>query len=295
MELKTIYGDIIFALEGAKTVLEVVKAAIEAKKSLRSADLRSADLSGADLRGADLRSANLSGAELSSADLRSAELSSADLRSANLSGAHLSGADLRSANLSGANLSSADLSSAELSRANLSGADLSSADLRGANLSGADLRSADLSSANLSRANLYCANLSGAELSSADLRSANLSGAHLSSAKNAELAIAMVQFIPTEGSFVGWKKCRDGVVVKLWIGKTAKRSHGGERKCRASRVKVAEVFGAEEGISMHDDTVIYRKGHVIEPLNGWDENRWNVCAPGIHFFITREEAEAYQG
>ena len=235
MKLKTIYGDIIFALEGAKTVLEVVKAAIEAKKSLSGADLRGADLSGANLRGA------------------------------NLSGADLRGADLR--------------------RANLSSADLSSADLRGAYLSSADLRSADLRSADLSSADL-----SGADLRSADLRCANLS-----SAKNAELAIAMVQFIPTEGSFVGWKKCRDGVVVKLWIGKTAKRSHGGERKCRASRVKVAEVFGAEEGISMYDATVIYRKGQVIEPLNGWGEDRWKVCAPGIHFFITRIEAEMYEG
>ena len=28
-------------------------------------------------------------------------------------------------------------------------------------------------------------------------------------------------------------------------------------------------------------------------LAKWDEDRWNECANGIHFFITREEAEAY--
>ena len=53
---------------------------------------------------ANLRSADLSGADLSSANLRSADLSSADLSSANLRGADLSGADLSSANLSGADL-----------------------------------------------------------------------------------------------------------------------------------------------------------------------------------------------
>ena len=93
-------------------------------------------------------------ANLRSADLSGADLSSANLRSADLSGANLRGADLRSADLSGADLSSADLRSADLSSADLRSADLSSADLRSADLSGADLSSANLSSANLRGANL---------------------------------------------------------------------------------------------------------------------------------------------
>ena len=55
---------------------------------LSGADLRSTDLSGADLRGADLRSADLVGAVLRSADLRSADLGGAVLSGADLSGAH---------------------------------------------------------------------------------------------------------------------------------------------------------------------------------------------------------------
>jgi hypothetical protein len=139
---------------------------------LRSANLRGADLDGADLRSANLRGADLDGADLDGADLRGANLDSADLDGADLSGADLDGADLRSANLRGADLGSA----------NLRGANLDSANLRGANLDSANLRDADLGSANLSGANLRSANLSGADLSSADLRSANLSGADLSSA-----------------------------------------------------------------------------------------------------------------
>ena len=53
---------------------------------------------------ANLRRANLSGADLRRADLSWADLSGANLRWADLSGADLSGADLRRANLSGANL-----------------------------------------------------------------------------------------------------------------------------------------------------------------------------------------------
>ena len=35
------------------------------------------------------------------------------------------------------------------------------------------------------------------------------------------------------------------------------------------------------------------EGATVEPLNGWDNDRWKVCSPGIHFFITRLEAEEY--
>ena len=64
MELKTIYGNVIFALEGATTVFQLVRAALDAKKSLRGANLRGADLRGANLYGANLRGANLYGKKI---------------------------------------------------------------------------------------------------------------------------------------------------------------------------------------------------------------------------------------
>jgi hypothetical protein len=227
--------------------------------------------SGADLSGADLSRANLSGADLSRADL-----SRADLSEANLSGADLSRADLSRANLSGADLSRADLSRADLSEANLSGADLSRADLSRANLSGADLSRADLSRADLSEANL-----SGADLSRADL----------SRAENSELAVAVTRILPS-GDLIGWKKCAGGVVVKLRIPEAAKRSHAFGRKCRAEYVDVLEIIGGEVGIAQHDGKTEYRVGQRVTP-DKWDENWMNECSSGIHFFITRTEAENY--
>jgi len=232
---------------------------------------------------ADLRSA-----DLSYADLRSADLSSADLSSANLSYANLS-----SANLSYANLSSADLRSADLRSADLRSADLSSADLRSADLRSADLRSADLRSADLSSADLRSADLRSADLSSADLSSANLRSADLSSAKNAELAIAMTRILP-EGSLIGWKRCVDGVIVKLRIPEEAKRSHAFGRKCRAEYADVIEVIGAEFGISLHDGKTKYVAGQRMTP-DKFDENWAEECSNGIHFFVTRLEAENYAG
>jgi hypothetical protein len=131
------------------------------------------------------------------------------------------------------------------------------------------------------------ANLSRANLSGADLSRANLSGA-----TGAELTIAKTRILPDEGAIIGWKKCRGDVIVKLLIPAEAKRSHAFGRKCRAERVEVLEVFGAEFGLSMHDATTVYRKGEVVRP-DSFSEDWQDECAPGIHFFITRLEAENY--
>ena len=114
MELKSIYGDVIFALEGAKTLLELVSAAVVAKKPLRGAYLGGASLRGAYLGGASLRGASLCGASLCGAHLRGADLRAADLRAADLGGAHLRGAYLGGAHLRGADLRGAYLGGAYL-------------------------------------------------------------------------------------------------------------------------------------------------------------------------------------
>jgi hypothetical protein len=161
-----------------------------------------------------------------------------------------------------------------------------------ANLSGADLSGADLSGADLSGANLSRADLSGAYLGGANLSGADLSGANLKDAKAAELVLAQTSILPADGPIWGWKKCRNNVLVKLVIGNHAKRSHASGRKCRAEHVKVLEVIGGEVGISQYDEKVEYRTGQIVR-CDIWNEDRWTECGGGIHFFLTKAEAEAY--
>ena len=97
------------------------------------------------------------GNEGNRANLRGADLCGADLREANLRGADLYGADLREANLRGADLYRANLCGADLRGADLCGADLYRANLRGADLCGADLRGADF---DFSCLPLWCGSLS---------------------------------------------------------------------------------------------------------------------------------------
>ena len=120
---------------------------------------------------------------------------------------------------------------------------------------------------------------------------ADLSGANLFGAYNAALVIAQTRILP-EGSLIGWKKCSDGVIVKLCIPAEAKRSHAFGRKCRAEFADVLEVFNGDVGISQYDGKTEYRVGSRVVP-DAWSDDWQNECASGIHFFITREEAEAY--
>ena len=206
-------------------------------------------------------------------------------------------ANLSRADLSGANLSRANLSGANLSRANLSGANLFGANLSGANLFGANLFRANLFGANLFGANLFRANLFEANLFEANLFGANLSGAnYIEKAKNLFYPIAC----PEIGAFVGWKKARvktsgHECIVKLEITEDAVRSSGTGRKCRCSKATVLEIQDLEGivleqvAVSDRDENFHYIPGTVVS-VSDFDENRWNECSTGIHFYITREEA-----
>ena len=226
----------------------------------------------------------------------------------NLQGADLRGIDLREANLRGANLYSvwldgADLSLADLSYTNLRDADLHNVNLCGANLHEAELNRTDLSGADLGGANLCYtdlsyANLYGANLLDANLHGAILQGAILDNVKSNYHTNFFALQCPEEGSFIGYKKAR-GHIIKLEILSDAKRSSATTRKCRCSAAKVLSITtldGRDDGTqfisSGRDSNFVYRVGEIVR-VDDFDENRWNECSTGIHFFITRDEAVEY--
>lgn len=45
-------------------------------------------------------------------------------------------------------------------------------------------------------------------------------------------------------------------------------------------------------MSFYDHFFRYHVGKEVSVPN-FDENRWHECAPGIHFFMTEEEAVSY--
>ena len=142
------------------------------------------------------------------------------------------------------------------------------------------------------RADLYGADLYGADLRGADLYEAKI-----------ELTLLNKFYpicCPEAGSFIAWKKVRGNLIVKLEVTEGAKRSSAFGRKCRCSEAKVLDIQNLDgssaddvtEAFSRHDENFAYRVGEIVR-VDNFDNDRQNECAPGIHFFITRQEAVDY--
>lgn len=109
---------------------------------------------------------------------------------------------------------------------------------------------------------------------------------------------------PAEGEFIGYKKCftkntYNYCIVKLLIPEDAKRSSAYTNKCRCSKAKVLDIISLKTNrhiktaISSADKNFVYRVGEMVE-VDNFDEDRFNECSQGIHFFMTEEEARSYR-
>ena len=226
-----------------------------------------------------------------------ANLSYVDLKCVDLSYTNLRAANLMGINLSDSNLHNADLTCTDLRYANLTDTDLTDVDLTCANLEGTNLTDADLRNANLKYTNLRCTDLTDANLENADLWNANLINSKLVGIKTNMNTIGYNLACPEEGSFIGYKKA-GGCIVKLLIPEDSKRSSATTSKCRCDKAKVLEIKDINTGelmneiTSTYDHNFVYKVGEIVS-VDDFDENRWNECSTGIHFFIHKENALNY--
>ena len=165
-------------------------------------------------------------------------------------------------------------------------ADLSYEDLAYAKLSGAILRRANLDGVNFSYSDLSGANLSGADLINSELEYADLTDTILDEKEQCRKGIVLTE------SIAGYKKAYEDKIITLKIPIDAKVFSINNNKRRTNKVKVIDMQGETELSSIHDNDFKYHVGDEIE-ITDFDE-RYNVeCSTGIHFFLTREEAENY--
>lgn len=118
------------------------------------------------------------------------------------------------------------------------------------------------------------------------LRGANLREADLSGAILPDFLI-----VPEKGSFRAFKKTTEGV-IEIEISASAERTNSlVGRKCRASKIKVLSGEGCG-GTGPNYRTITYNKGDIIE-CPDYDGDIRVECTTGIHFFMTRSEAERW--
>ena len=48
-----------------------------------------------------------------------------------------------------------------------------------------------------------------------------------------------------------------------------------------------------EILNTNQAELLYKVGEMVYPDDAFDENRWNECSHGIHFFVNKQEAIDY--
>jgi hypothetical protein len=98
-----------------------------------------------------------------------------------------------------------------------------------------------------------------------------------------------------QGELLAYKEVA-GHIILLRIPREAARSCATTRKHRAEYAEVIcieDLDGkAVEEVRNEYRGLTYRVGELVFP-DSWDEDRWNECSHGIHFFLTEEEARAW--
>jgi hypothetical protein len=215
-----------------------------------------------------------------------------------------------------------DFSGADLHGVNFTNLELEGLNFKGANLSGCvfnhtNLDECNFENADLSGAILYRTSLCNTNLTNARLYHVNFSGCDCGCLRiDMDTMDKYFQSIcPSKRKFIGWKKADSDlyghkVIVKLLIPKDARRSSAFGRKCRCDKARVLSIECLREPCesgsifddspypsivcarSIYDRQFEYELGKEVS-VDNFDEDRSHECAPGIHFFMTREEAANY--
>lgn len=195
--------------------------------------------------------------------------------------------------LTGAMLSGTSWSFTEFRKVDFNSARLANADLSNCRFIGCKFVGANLYGANLHNAMFYNCSFEDTRLGYADLRGARFMNCNTDGIIADFGTVGFWPVCPVEGAFIGWKWANN-CLVKLRIPEDARRSSGTSRKCRCDKAEVLEITKDGEPVEVtfsdHDFTFMYQVGKIVEEPK-YDPDRWKTCAPGIHFFMTKEEAE----
>ncbi len=280
-------------------------------------DLSELDLSGRDFSYADMRGVNLMNSNLAGANLSYANLWEADLHNANLKGATVDGTIFMSANLTRAVLDECKGESTRFSLVCMWECSIKNAYLKKASFFDSKICDCDFSGSNLERAffvgadfddsvfentwlcdafldsadRTYWTNFANSDMTGVSALGVDFNPANLKGVKG----LYRPSFCPEEGSFIAWKKCRDGKIVKLLIPEHAERKGYSIDSCRASEAVVLEIYDKEgnsvdEAVSRLDPDFKYTKGKTVVP-KPLDPNK-NGDVTGVYFVLSRADAEA---
>lgn len=299
--IKTIHGDRTFDGNSVQDALERFKRAdgmiqdhsvfADAKLSgLFARDLR---VTGCEFSGVtDLTSSTLIDSRFNTSRFEELIVGAASISNCDFKSVRVKRGDFRRSSISVTSMRNVSFSNCLFDDAaldvNFNGGYIEDSSFENCHLSGSDFRGCLLN-----RVSFKGANLSGVRFYGATMHHCDFEGARGLSFQ-----------IPQEGELIGYKKCHvknpmtgmyDSIaIVKVRVPPEARRTGVlTSNKCRAEFVEVLDVSNRGIAYSMFDHETKYSVGDVVRPSNGYDPSMEDPCVPGIHFFLTRKEAEEF--
>lgn len=300
MELAIVKGNIFHG--------RILKNAMFINTYIHGIDMSNCDLDGADFSGARLYDVDMSNSEFNGAKFVKSHLTNVKMRNcvlnkSNMSRSRMSQVDFMGSELENVNMSMANIEHVVFSNCDFPCADFRRCDLRCVDMKWGSYRNADFSMANLVAVDMSHSGFEGAKfvnggIYSSVLTEGNFDGVDFRGVKVNTSTIGYVMACPSEGSYIGWKKCGE-YIVKLLVTEDALRSSATTRKCRCSKAKVLEIQTMDGHKS--NKRVVYSSYHTRfkyevgkeVSVSDFDPNRWIECSSGIHHFVSREDAVFY--
>ena len=200
--------------------------------------------------------------------------------------------------LTGMDLSNADFELSSFENSVLNGANFENSSVENALFDGCPLRGANFKNAVMVTASFRYCDMRECNIEDANLYGAVLEYANLEGIISNEGTQWFRLHCPETGAVLGYKKCINDRMVQLLIPADAKRTSATLPSCRCSKAKVLTIKSFdykenfEEAWSLVDENFIYKKGEWVE-VKDFNEDRWMDSTTGIHFWMTRKEAQDY--
>jgi hypothetical protein len=205
-------------------------------------------------------------------------------------------------------LSDIDLGGQDLSNINFSGTSFLHVNLKDAKMDHTDVSKAlflecPMQRVRLTNSDAACAvfreiDFTGADFSGSNFFCAALEGAILDEVKDDENTRFFRLACPATGAFLGWKIGANRRLIRLLIPADARRTSATGYACRCDKAKVLSIKSIDGTVSYEwasatvNDQFIYKAGEWAYP-HDFNPYRWVEDAPGIHFFLERQQAIDY--
>ena len=293
--------------------------------------IENVDLSNIDLSGADLRFFTFSNVNFENAYLKNTIFFGSIFKFVNFDHAYFGGSKLRVCDFynccfDNAFIDRCDLSKSTSRNTSFKNAIIEFTILKGVNFKhnvfletsfeGSNLEYSELKYSTFRFVNLKNCSLKHSDMTASNFMNTNFTGANLKdtilvncnfySNYNLDKIVGKnnnyIEGKVLTDNIIGYKKCMDYTIVTLEIPRGAIVFSIDGTKCRTNKAKVIAIDGADRAYSKHSTYLEHNKtyGHMSYYVGdeftvyNFDCKYNEECSRGIHFFLTREEAEDYE-